>query len=32
MAWLMRSTASLGDWYFTLIFAKPQRLLLGVSE
>jgi len=27
-----RSTTALGDWYFTLVFAKPQWLLLGVSE
>lgn len=27
-----RSTTALGDWYFTLIVAKPQWLLLGVSE
>ena len=27
-----RSTTALGDWYFTLVFAKPQWLLFGVSE
>jgi hypothetical protein len=27
-----RSTTALGDWYFTLVVAKPQWLLLGVSE
>jgi hypothetical protein len=26
-----RSTAALGDWYFTLLSAKPEWLLLGVS-
>jgi hypothetical protein len=27
-----RSTTALGDWYFTLVFARPQWLVLGVSE
>ena len=27
-----RSTTALGDWYFNLLIAKPQWLLLGVSE
>jgi hypothetical protein len=28
----VHSTAVLGDWYVTLLFARPQRLLLFVSE
>ena len=28
----MHSTAVLGDWYVTLLFARPQWLLLFVSE
>ena len=27
-----RSTTALGDWYFKLLFTRPQWLLLGVSE
>ena len=27
-----RSTTALGDWYFKLLFARPEWLLLGVSE
>lgn len=27
-----RSTTALGDWYFKLLFGKPEWLLLGVSE
>jgi len=27
-----RSTTALGDWYFKLLFARPQWLLVGVSE
>lgn len=26
------STTALGDWYFKVLFTKPQWLLLGVSE
>ena len=26
------STTALGDWYFKLLFTRPQRLLLWVSE
>ena len=29
---LARSTTALGDWYFKLLFARPEWLLLGVSE
>ena len=28
----VRSTTALGDWYFKLLFTRPQWLLLGVSE
>ena len=27
-----RSTTALGDWYFKLLFTRPEWLLLGVSE
>ena len=27
-----KSTTALGDWYLKLLFTRPQRLLLGVSE
>src|SRR5579863_2260123 len=27
-----RSTTALGDWYFNVLFVKPEWLLLGVSE
>jgi hypothetical protein len=27
-----RSTTALGDWYFAMLVAQPQWLLLGVSE
>jgi hypothetical protein len=27
-----RSTTALGDWYLTLLVARPQWLLIGVSE
>ena len=29
---MARSTTTLGDWYFKLLFARPEWLLLGVSE
>jgi hypothetical protein len=29
---LVSSTTALGDWYFKVLFTKPQWLVLGVSE